>query len=186
MNKKDNMGYNGIVEIQHKDKDGNLKKLWKENFIGKYIRSNFGLCLQGIFLLGSWVDVLKFENTTTNTGFAAMASRCNGSGAEAAFTYLAVGTGTTPSAAGDTALEAEITTGGLERASATASRTTTTQANDTAKLLHIFTSSASHAVTELGTLNAASTGILLGHQVFSVVNLVSGDTISLSHSFKFS
>ena len=188
-NKKENIGYSGNVEMQVKNKDGKIKKLWKENFIGKFIRSNFGsygLCLQGIFLLGSWVDVLKFKNTTTNTGFAAMASRCNGSGAEDAFTYLATGTGTTSSAAGDTALEAEITTGGLDRALATLSRTTTTQTNDTARLLHIFTSSASHAITELGTFNDASAGIMLGHQVFSVVNIVSGDTISLSHSFKFS
>ena len=115
-----------------------------------------------------------------------MASRCNGSGAEAAFAYLAVGTGTTGAAAGDTALEAEITTGGLARALATLSRVTTTQTNDTAPLLYIWTSSASHAITELGTFNDASAGVLLGRQVFGLITVVSGDTIQLTHKFKFS
>ncbi len=186
MEKKENIGYKGFIEVAVKDKAGKVKKLWQENKIGKFIRSNFGLSLQGIFLLGSWVNILKIQNTTTNTGFAAMASRCNGSGAEAAFTYLAVGTGSTAAGATDTALGAEITTGGLARAASTASRATTTVANDTAQLLHIFTSSATHLLTELGTFNASSSGVMLGRQVFGLITLVSGDTISFSHKFKFS
>lgn len=117
----------------------------------------------------------------TNAGLAGGASRINGAGSEAAFTYLAVGVGTTAAAAGDTALETEITDSGLSRANATASRTTTTQTNDTATLIHTWTVTGSKAITECGILNAASTGTLLARQVFSAVNVVNGDSLQVTY-----
>lgn len=185
MNIQEKLGIKGELTLSVRDKSGKVKKLWNENWLGRFIRTYLGLDLQGVSLLGNWGDNLKILNTTTNTGFAGCASRFNGADAEAAFTYLAVGTGTTAAAATDTALEAEITTGGLERASATCTRVTTTQTNDTAQLDKTWTASASHAVTEAGAFNAASAGVMAGRQVFTAVNLVSGDTLQVVYKFKF-
>lgn len=152
---------------------------------GSYVKSGilnklaaYGLRIPGI--TGSYVSELRMANLVTSAGLAGIASRINGAGSEAAFTYIAIGTGTTAAAAGDTALETEITTGGGARAAATASRTTTTVTNDTATLVHTFTFSASFAVTEAGALNAASAGVLLNRQVFSAVNVVSSDTLQVT------
>lgn len=119
-------------------------------------------------------------NLTTTTGKAGVASRINGSGAEAAFTYLAIGIGTTAAAIGDTALQSEITTNGGARAAATASRVTTDTTNDTARLVYTWTFTGSFAVTEAGALNAASVGVLLNRQVFTAVNVVSGDSLQVT------
>jgi hypothetical protein len=146
-------GVKGIIEITVRDKNGRIK------------------------------DYRKVRNLITNAGLAGLASRINGSGSEAAFTYLAVGTGAVAAAAGDTALGAEIIDSGLERASATASRTTDTATNDTAKLSKTWSVTGTKAVTEVGALNAASSGVLLGRQVFDAVNVVSGDSLQIDYSF---
>ena len=64
-------------------------------------------------------DERFISNLITNAGFAGMASRCNGDGAEAVFTYIAVGTGNTAAAVGDTTLETELAADGLSRAAGT-------------------------------------------------------------------
>ena len=126
------------------------------------------------------------HNLITTTGKAALASRINGSGAEAAFTYLAVGVGTTAAAIGDTTLETEITDSGLARVNATASRVTTSVTNDTAQLLNTFTVTGTKAVTEAGILNAASVGVLLCRQVFTAVNVNNGDSLQLTYKVQAS
>lgn len=131
-------------------------------------------------------DARIVRNTVTNVGFAGMASRFNGAGSEAAFTYLALGTGATASAVGDTALETEITTSGLERANATASRVTTTQTNDTAQALHTWTASGSVSPTEVGLFNASSGGVLAARQVFTAIPLASSDSFQITYKVKFS
>lgn len=132
--------------------------------------------------------VLKFEkivkNLITSAGKAGLASRANGSGAEAAFTYIALGTGTTAAAAGNTTLETELAASGLSRANATASRTTTTVTNDTARLVYSFTVTGSAAITEAGILNAGSGGTLLCRTVFSAVNVINGDTLQATYDVK--
>lgn len=130
-------------------------------------------------------DARIVRNTITNTGKAAMASRLNGAGSEAAFTYLALGTGTTASAAGDTALETEITTSGLERANATVSRVTTTQTNDTAQAQYTWTASGSVSPSEAGLLNASSGGVLVARQVFTAIPLASSDTFQVTYKVQF-
>lgn len=123
------------------------------------------------------------NNLVPSTGKAGAASRLNGAGGEAAFTYIAVGTGNTAAAAGDTALQTEITDSGLARAAATATRVTTNVTNDTAQLDKTFSVTATKAVTEAGALNAASSGTILGRQVFSAVNVVNGDTLQIIYKF---
>jgi hypothetical protein len=114
-----------------------------------------------------------------------MASRLNGSGSEAAFTYVAIGTGATAAAVTDTALQAEITTNGGGRGAATVSRTTTTVTNDTARLIITWSFSGSLAITESGILNAASSGVLATHQVFSAVNVVNGESLQATWDIDF-
>ena len=83
-------------------------------------------------------------NAVVNAGFAQLALLA-GDATATPFTYLALGTSTTAVAVGQTALQAEIVSGGLERAAATVSRVTTNVANDTLQLVKVFTASASHA-----------------------------------------
>ena len=130
-------------------------------------------------------DERFISNLITNAGFAGMASRCNGDGAEAVFTYIAVGTGNTAAAVGDTTLETELAADGLSRAAGTASRKTTDVTNDTASLTKTFTVTGTQAVVESGVLNAASSGTLLSRQVFAAVNVVDGDSLQITWDYDF-
>jgi len=147
------------------------------------------LKLKGIISLelirdGKVIDKREIKNTITNAGLALIASLA-GDAVAVPFTYLAVGTGTTASDAGDTALETEITDTGLERSAATVSQETTTVTDDTLQLLKSWTATGAKAVTEAGALNAASVGTLLGRQVFAAVNTATNDVLQLTYKFIF-
>lgn len=199
-------GLGGFPTFSVKDKNGNEKLLWNDNFLGRkllfFFRKKCGtpykqdgslkggllpkLALYGIripFVTGLYRRELLLKNLITNDGLAGIASRINGAGSEAAFTYLALGTGTTEASSSDSSLEAEITDSGLERASATATRETDTETNDTARLEYTWTASDTKAVTECGAFNDSSGGVLLGHEVFSAVNLVEGDAFQIQYDF---
>lgn len=130
---------------------------------------------------GALLETRHIKNLVTNAGKAGVASRINGAGGLAQFDYLAIGTGTAAAAAGDTALGAEITTGGGARALATTSRVTTTVTDDTAQNVLTYNFTATLAVTECGVFNASSAGTLLARQVFSAVNVVSGDSLQVTY-----
>jgi hypothetical protein len=187
------------VEYILRDKDGNLKQMFTENALGtaflKFIRRHVSqpideagqvkpgllnyLAAYGLripFLTGSWGYSRNLCNLITSAGRAVLSGLINGSGAFAAFTYIAVGTGTTAAAIGDTALQTETATSGLSRAAGSVSRITTSVTNDTAQVSVTFTVTGTVAVTESGLLNAASVGTLLAHQVYSAQNVANGDT----------
>ena len=170
------------VEWRLFDKNGNSKPIFQENRLFAY------LIKKGIlsprfpkipFILGRWSDKKVVRNLVTNAGFALNAGLLSGVGSPAAVGYIALGTGTNPASATDTALQAEITTGGLARAASTNSLVTTSVTNDTAQFLHTFTASASFAVTESGLFNAASAGTLFARQVFAAINVNSGDNLQV-------
>lgn len=119
-------------------------------------------------------DEYEFKNLITSAGKAAMASRLNGNGAEAAFTYVAIGTGAVGELVGDTALGTEYL-----RVAATCTRTTTSVANDTAVNTALFNILATKALTEYGCFNAAANGTMLNRATFSAINLVSGDSLTV-------
>lgn len=121
------------------------------------------------------------HNLITYAGLAGLASRTNGSGGAAAFTYIALGTGSTAASTADTALQTELSTLGLSRVNATASLVTTAQTNDTAQLANTFTVTGTAAVTEAGILNAASTGTLMSRQVFSALNVINTDNLQITY-----
>ena len=133
---------------------------------------------------GKLKETRHIKNLIVDNGKAGAASRINGVGAEAAFTYIAIGTGTTAAAAGDATLGTEITTGGGERGAATCTRVATSVTSDTAQLVLLFNFTASFAVTETGVLNAASAGVLLARQVFSAINVASGDSLQVTWKIK--
>ena len=179
------------VEYVLKDKDGKIKPLFQPNKIFAWlVKKGFATPFTHLehsrwqFLMGSWQSSLNLRNLVTDAGRAGSASRTNGAGAEAAFTYIALGIGTTAAAVSDTTLGSEITTGGGARANATASRVTTTVANDTAQLQYTFTFSSGFAITESGVLNAVSAGVLLCRQVFSAINVVNTDQLQVTWKVK--
>lgn len=89
--------------------------------------------------------------------------------------HIALGTGTTTPAAGDTTLVAEITTNGGARAAASLSQpTATTQRFETT-----FTFTGTLGINETGLLNAASSGTLAARAVYAaVLNVVNGDQLT--------
>lgn len=134
---------------------------------------------------GKVIEKRIIDNTITTAGMAQIALLA-GDASAVPFTYLEVGIGTTAANAADTALESAITDTGLERAAATVSRVTTTNTNDTLQLLKAWTATGAKAVTECGAFNAASTGTMLGHQVFSAITTANGDGLTVTYKFKFS
>ena len=176
------VGVKHNVEYVLRDKDGKLKKMFQPNII-----TQFGLKLGFIspnhpknFLFGHWSNKMSLGNLVTNAGKAGVSSRINGAGGAAAFTYIALGTGTTAAAATDTTLQTELSTSGLGRANSTATQVTTSVTNDTAQLVNTFSVTGTAAVTESGVLNAASVGTLLCRQVFSAINVVNGDSLQIT------
>lgn len=90
------------------------------------------------------------------------------------FQYIAIGTGATAAAIGDTTLLTEV------------ARSISTISNPTANTYQAqFTFAAgtgTGAITEAGLLDAASVGNLLAHQVFSVINKLAADTLQITWS----
>ncbi len=152
MNFSQGVKFDGVYTIEVRDKDGNLK------------------------------DREVVENLIVNTGLAEIAGLVGNTGSPTAFTYLAVGSASTAANATDTTLETELTDGGLERASATVTRTTTTTTNDTLQLVKAFSVTGTKTVREVGVFNDASVGTMLSRSVLtSDKNLESGDTFTLTY-----
>src|SRR3989344_5418093 len=194
------IGMDVNTEAVLRDKDGNIKPIWQDNRLCMYLIKSSRLSplwinqWYAILLmpfLGYWAGSKKYANLITNAGFAAIASRLNGSGSEAVFASIGQGIGTTAASAANTALETERTAAGGAStvhavAAATASRVTTTQTNDTAQWLGTISETATLAITESGVFNATTDGVLLCRQVFTAINVVTGDSLQLTWKVKAS
>jgi hypothetical protein len=130
-------------------------------------------------------DEFTVFNSIMNAGFAQLALLA-GDASAVPFTYLALGTSNTAVAASQTALGGEIADSGLARTSATVSRVTTTQTNDTLQLFYSFSVSGSKTVEEVGIFNAASTGTMLARALTSTKSLVNGEVFEITYKVKFS
>lgn len=177
------------VEYVLRDKFGNIKPLFQENLLAKFLLKYGFLNPRWILspfaflaspFLGSYAQMKVIGNGVPTVGKALIAGRINGSGTPAAADYIAVGTGTTAFAAGNTTLETELAASGLSRVQGTVSLVTTTTTNDTAQVTTTFTVTGTQAVTESGVLNASSNGTLLCRQTFSAINVVNGDTLQIT------
>jgi len=171
---------NFLDKLRQKSKDNSFNE--GVNLVGEYTIELFDKN-------GKLKDREVKKNLITNVGFAELANLAGNVSTPVAFTYLAIGTGTTAAAVTDTTLVTECTTNGLERAAATVSRTTTTVTNDTLQLAKTFTYSGSTlvAIKEYGVFNDSSTGTMLSRTVgANAKNLEeTGETLVLTYKLSF-
>lgn len=126
------------------------------------------------------------DNSIMNAGFAQLALLA-GDASATPFTYLALGTSSTAVAPSQTALQAETAVSGLTRASATVSRVTTTQTNDTLQLYKVFTNAgATTVIEEVGIFNDPTTGTMLSRALTGTTTLIAGDQFSETYKIRFS
>ena len=129
---------------------------------------------------GKTLSYEEVDNTVTATGKAEVAGLIN-EVTSIGFKWIAIGSSSTAAASANTALAAELTTGGLSRAAATCTRVTTDDTDDTAQLVHTFTATATLTVQEAGIFDSASGGIMLGRQTFAAKNMESADTLAITY-----
>ena len=179
---KDNLSIKGWTEMRLIDKNGNVKKMFKENRLWHFIHKVFHIDLQIPYLLGNYTDAVIKRNTITTVGKQIAAQQLGGT-TTAPVTAVAIGVGS-PSA---TALGSEISTNGGSRTAAdTVSNETTDTTGDTERWVKVFTFTGSLAITEEGLFdNNTSGGNMLASQSFSAVNVVDTDTLSITHNVKF-
>lgn len=134
---------------------------------------------------GEIINVVYNSNSITNVGHAAGNGRISNQGSYSPFVNLAIGIGTQGTPATSTALASESTTSGAQRGAATATQVTTTVTNDTTQLVKTFTFTGTFAVTEEGIFDSAvaSSGSMLAYQSFAAINVVSGDTLQITHKY---
>jgi hypothetical protein len=120
---------------------------------------------------GQVKDTQEFKNLVVTTGKNFIASRMAGTSSNV-MSHMAIGTGTTAAAVGDTALETEA-----GRVSLTSSTVTD---NSVAYVATFPAGTGTGAITEAGILNAGSGGTLLCRTVFSVINKGAADTLGIT------
>jgi hypothetical protein len=125
---------------------------------------------------GQIKDRRVLKNLIVNAGKAAIASGTALSG----FTHIGIGTGTTAPAAGDTALQSELSTG--------YSRALSTQSNPSSYVRRYVgtfginnpTSPNPVAITEAGMFTASTGGTMLCRQTFAAMNKYVNDTLEIT------
>lgn len=120
---------------------------------------------------GALKEDRNIDNLVVTAGKGFIASRMVGTAA-AIMSHMAVGSGTTAAAAGDTTLGTEL--GRVALTSGTASGAVATYAAS------FPAGTGTGAVTEAGIFNAASAGTLLCRTVFSVVNKGANDAMTIT------
>jgi hypothetical protein len=161
--------------------DKSVKPMFADNFIWRFIKKVFNLDLRINFLTGFWTINPIRDNLITTKGHQQIAQQLGGT-TTTPMTAMAIGTGTNAASISDTQLQTEITTLGGARAAGTITNVTVTATLDSEQWVHTWNFTGTFAVTEEGILdNNASGGNMLAHQVFSVVNVVSGDSLQITH-----
>ena len=115
--------------------------------------------------------VRDVDNLVATTGKNLVASRLVGT-TPAVMSHMAIGSGTTAAAAGNTALGTEL--GRVSLTSGSASSAVVTY------VATFAAGTGTGAVTEAGLLNASSGGTLLCRTVFSVVNKGANDSMTVT------
>ena len=118
---------------------------------------------------GNVKETRELENLVVDTGLAFIASRMKDATATA-MSHMAIGTGTSAAASGNTTLGTE--------AARVALTSTTVTSNAVAYVCSFAAGTGTGAITEAGILNGASGGTLLCRTVFSVVN--KGASVSMT------
>ena len=117
--------------------------------------------------------VKEVDNLVVTDGKEFVASRMEGT-SDAVMSHMAIGTGSTAAAGGDSALGSE---------SARVALTSTTVTNNEVAYVATFpanTPSSAAAITEAGLFNASSSGTMLCRTVFDVVNKGTADSMTIT------
>jgi hypothetical protein len=144
---------------------------------------NEGLKLRGDVALvlrdkdGNVKDERKIENLIVDTGLNFICDRMKDD--ETAMTHMALGSGSTAAAAGNTALESQL-------GSREALDSSTVTNNQIVYVSSFEAGDATGAVTEAGIFNASSGGTMLCRTVFAVVNKASDDSLSITWQINLS
>lgn len=118
----------------------------------------------------------RIKNLITTAGKTFIAARIVG--APTAMSHMAIGSGTTAAAIGDTALGGEL---------ARVAMASSTSASNVVTNAAVFGPGVgTGSVTEAGTLNASSAGTLLNRVVFPVVNKAASDTLQVNWTITIS
>jgi hypothetical protein len=120
---------------------------------------------------GNIKQEVVIPNLVVTVGKNFIASRMKDATATA-MTHMAIGSGTTAAAVGDTTLGTE-----LGRVTLTSTTVTT---NNVAYVATFPAGTGTGAVTEAGLFNASSSGTLLCRTVFSVINKGAADTLGIT------
>jgi len=126
--------------------------------------------------------VKEVKNLVVTAGKDFVASRMGGAG-DSVMSHMAIGTGTTAAAVGDTTLEAEIA------ATRNALNTAGGVVVDNVITYEGFWDAgdpASAAITEAGIFNDATTGTMLARTVFPVINKGASDSMTISWAITIS
>lgn len=113
----------------------------------------------------------EIDNLVVTVGKNFIASRMAGT-TPAVMSHMAIGTGVTAAAAGDTTLGTE--------AGRVALTSTTPTTNSVAYVATFPAGTGTGAITEAGLFNASSAGTLLCRTVFSVVNKAAADSLGIT------
>lgn len=119
----------------------------------------------------------NINNLVVTSGLGFIASRMKDT-TDDAMGYMAIGTGTTAAAAGDTGLASELDRNALS--------STTVAGNQIEYVSTWLAGDGTGAVTEAGIFNDASAGTMLARTVFAVVNKDANDSLSITWTITLS
>ncbi len=158
------------------DADGNPKTLWQENRLGRTLRhAGHDVRIPG--LTGWHSDTIKNHNLVPDGAHAGLAGVFASSGFESPGLVTVIGTGTTPPANTDTALQAQATDANVT--SHVSSISTTTLPSDTCTWTTTFSIVTAASISEEGLMCA---GFLLARQTFTPIACNVSDIVTCSHS----
>jgi hypothetical protein len=115
------------------------------------------------------------RKVVTTAGVNYLAASFTGTGEPENFNFHASGTGNTAEAVGDTALVTEVES----------ARVAGTQSNPSANIYRTVATipyTGTRAIVEHGVFSASTTGTLWDRSVFSVINVVNGDSIQFTYN----
>lgn len=127
---------------------------------------------------GNVKETRDIDNLVVDAGLDYIASRMEGTSSDV-MSHMALGSGTTAAAAGDTDLESIL-------GSREALDSTTVTDNQIVYVCAFEAGDATGAVTEAGIFNASSGGSMLCRTVFAVLNIASDDSISVTWTITIS
>lgn len=127
---------------------------------------------------GQVKEIREIDNLVVDAGLDFIASRMAGTSSDV-MSHMALGSGTTAAAAGDTDLESIL--GSRELLDSV-----TVTDNTVVYVASFEAGDATGAVTEAGIFNAATAGDMLCRTVFSVVNKAADDTLSVTWTITIS